>query len=407
MVLYTSIAIFLFFALSLIVKSGFSLGAALLFAGSAILIRKSPKPFLRKDDVIIIGVLFSYFVITALINLFHHASLSEYDPPLRFLLVIPVLLLLRVSPPDPRAIWGGLAVGAILAGIFTGWENIALGQGRAGGYTNPIQYGDISVLLGMLCLVGLDWAQSQRRAKTWIIFLLIGTVMGVLGAIFTGSRGSWISVPLCLIALCIFHKATFGNRLIVTAMGAIIFIFTILYFIPPSGVETRLELATSQTEAYFSDHESETSLGARLEMWRTGLMIAPEKPWLGWGKQGLMERVKVLAQQGKIDIIVTHYTHLHNEFIDALAKRGILGLLAVLGLYFIPLALFTKKIKSAGKNARSYALGGMLLCLCYVGFGISQAFLTHNNGVMMFAFTLVLLWSQLRHNEQQVSAPVE
>lgn len=404
MVLYTSIAVFLFSALALIAKSGFSVGAALLFFGSAVLLWKSPRVSLQKNDRTITRVLICYFLVSAAANLIHHAPLPEYDVPLRFLLAAPVLLLLLAYPPDSRAVWSGIVLGSILAGGFALWQNLVMGIPRANGFTNPIQYGNISALLGMLCLAGLEWMQSQRHPKLWFALLISGAGMGVLGAILTGSRGSWVSIPVCLLTLYVFHRKALNKRFAVATIAGILLIFAASYLIPRTGVQNRLGMVTTETEAYFDEGEAETSLGARLEMWRTGLMIFPERIWFGWGKEGYIQHAQELVKAGKIDPIVAQHTHLHNEYLDALVKRGVPGLLAVLALYFVPLLLFAKKMKTATRDTRPYAIAGVFLCLNYIGFGLTQAFLTHNDGVMMYAFLLVLMWAQLRRHEQEVNS---
>jgi len=83
-------------------------------------------------------------------------------------------------------------------------------------------------------------------------------------------------------------------------------------------------------------------------------------------------------------------------------KHGLPGLLAVLALYLLPLRLFARRLCQAGsREARLAAAGGMMLMLSYLAFGLTQAFLTHNNGVMMLAFMMVILWSLAQ--EQPVS----
>ncbi|MEO8599218.1 MAG: hypothetical protein ABI656_05255, partial [bacterium] len=80
-------------------------------------------------------------------------------------------------------------------------------------------------------------------------------------------------------------------------------------------------------------------------------------------------------------------------------KRGLLGLIALLALYLIPLALFVRRVRDKSKAVRPYAVAGVLLSVSYISFGLTQSFLTHNNGVMIFAFTLVIIWSLLSAQE--------
>jgi O-antigen ligase len=404
MLLYTSVAVFLFSAISLVVPSGFSLGAVMLIAGSAALLKKRLKPALAMPDYRLIAVLAQYFVVCVLANLIHHEIAREYDIPSRFVLVIPALLLLLAYPPRPAAIWSGLAVGAIAAGVFAGWQNMDMGQMRAAGFTNPIQFGNISLLLGVLCLAGMTWATSQRQAVFWTGLMLAGAELGILGSIFTGSRGSWISLPFCVVVLYLCRRGAINKfQLIVGAIAAITF-FAAVYAIPSIDVKARIQQAVTETSGYAHDGNAENSSGARLEMWRVGLAIFPQHPWLGWGKQGYMNKKNQLIESGTASEIIKDHTHLHNEYLDALVKRGLPGLASTLVLYLVPLLLFATRIKKAGPNGRPYAVAGVLLIVCYLGFGLTQAFLTHNNGVTLFAFLLAIFWASLRSREHETRA---
>ncbi|HTH94964.1 MAG TPA: O-antigen ligase family protein, partial [Rhodocyclaceae bacterium] len=147
---------------------------------------------------------------------------------------------------------------------------------------------------------------------------------------------------------------------------------------------------------YVDAHESDTSVGARLEMWRTGIMLIEERPLFGWGKKGYMDRVKELISDGTVAPVVADHSHLHNEYIDAWVKRGIPGLLSTLLLYGLPLMLFLQLYRHSDETARPYILGGVLTTVSYIVFGLTQAFLTHDDGVTLYAFTVVILWSLAR-----------
>jgi O-antigen ligase len=328
-------------------------------------------------------------------NLLHAAPEREYDAPLRFLLAIPTLLLLLRYPPSGAAFWAGLGIGAIGAGIFAVGQGLMLGD-RAGGFTNPIQYGNISILLGILCLAGLHWAATQRPARRWAALLLAGAMLGVLGSIATGSRGSWIGLPFCLAVLYKYYGNALKKQYIALGVLAVALGYATLYAMPHSMVKGRIELAVSEANDYVDTHDARTSTGARLEMWRAGIMLLNEKPLLGWGKKGYMDRIAQLVEENKVDPIATEHSHVHNEYLDAWVKRGIPGLLATLILYFAPLWLFFRQYRNGNDAARPYAAAGIMLCLSYLAFGLTQAFLTHNNGVMLYAFTLAILWAMSR-----------
>ncbi|WP_034298831.1 O-antigen ligase [Herbaspirillum sp. RV1423] len=405
MVVFTSVAVFLFSAIALVAASGFSLGAAMLVFGSLVLLHRRPASFrLERPDYLLIAALCVYFLINATANLVHAAPAREYDAPLRFALAIPALLLLIAYPPRAAAFWSGLTLGAIGAGLFAGWQFFVGGDMRAGGTTNPIQYGNISMVLGVLCLCGLSWAANRSHRLAWMATLCAGAMLGIAGSLFTGSRGSWLALPVCLSILAIHHGGVLGKRLLRGGAIAVCAVFAVLWAVPQSGLKLRTQSAVVEASDYLANGNADSSVGARLEMWRTGVAMLPGHWLAGWGKQGMFDRKAELVRQGLAAPSIEEHTHLHNEYLDALVKRGLPGLLAVLLLYLAPLALFARRLKHGDGAVRGYALGGTLLAASYLTFGLTQAFLTHNNGVMIFAFMTVILWAGLRARERLAAA---
>ena len=60
---------------------------------------------------------------------------------------------------------GHIKNGAIGACIFAIYQKFGLGLARPHGYTHPIQFGNLSMLLGVFCLAGLGWASTLKNTK--------------------------------------------------------------------------------------------------------------------------------------------------------------------------------------------------------------------------------------------------
>lgn len=400
---YTSVSVFLFSALALIAPSGYAVGALLLLAGSVTLLnRGSLKP--DREDKLLTLLFFSYFAVHVALNVVHGARGTEYDAPVRFLLVIPVVLLLRRTAPFVACFWGGLAVGAIAAGSYAAWEIMVLELDRVGGNTNPIQYGNIALLLGLLSLAGMAWARQQQRAGLWSAFLLAGAAMGIAGSLFTGSRGSWLALPVAFAIMAYCYRGAITKGQFLAAMT--VTVAALVAATAVTDLTARIQLAYTEASGYLHarkpqvSDDANNSVGARLEMWRMGWMLIPEHPLLGWGKKGYMQEAARLADTGVVHPVVTEHAHLHNGYLDATVKRGILGLISLLTLYVCLLALFARHVKRASISAKPYAVAGLLLPACYMTFDLTQAFLTHINGVMMLTFLTAMIWALLRHQEQ-------
>lgn len=401
---YTCLAVFLFFAISLVAPSGYSVGSALLFLGGlSVLARPGQWPRLSRDDQMLLGVFGLFFLGWALEILLDGQSSSRFDKPVRILCAMIALLWLLRHPAKPACFWGGIAAGAVGAGAWAAWQKLAMGVPEIQTYTLVIQFGNIAMLFGMLCLAGVGWAWFVRRSGAWAAVLMLGFLFGVLGSLFSGSRGGWIGAPVVLLLVLFAYREQLPRYVLggfVLAVGAAVAVLTL---VPSTGIQARVEQAVSDVQRYVDEGEVGTSLGARFEMWRAGGLIVRESPLVGMGGQGMQRRIEALAEQGVVSPTVTHFGHLHNEFVDMSARRGLLGLALLLALYLVPLYLFWLRLRASEMASRPYALAGAVLCVSYVNYGLSQTFLSHNSGVMVFFFGAVVCWAMLRESEAQTA----
>lgn len=393
---YTSVAVFLLGAIALVVPSGYSVGAVLLLLGSTWLLVARPSLGLTRQDWLVIAALGAYAAVGMMEAWLDGQGSRGLDKPVRFLLAVPALLVVMAYPPRLAWMWSGLAVGAIAAGSWAGWQKLVEGVGRAGGFTYVIQFGNLSMLMGVLCLAGLGWAYVQPHRVPWLLLLGLGALFGILGSLFSGSRGGWVGFPLVILVLYRGYGRQLPRLIKFSALLAIVLGAVLVYIVPQTGVQSRVQEAFSDIERYVSGENQRTSLGARFEMWKGASQLIATKPLTGWGDNGYRQGMQGLADQGIIDSDVTRYGHAHNEFIEAFAKRGVMGLLVLLALYLVPMRLFARGLGADDLELRSVAVAGVLLSVAYIDFGLSQVFFAHNSGVMMYAFWLAVLWGVFR-----------
>ncbi|WP_058050462.1 O-antigen ligase family protein [Janthinobacterium sp. Ant5-2-1] len=397
----TSVCVFLFSALALAVNSGYSLGALVLLLASSWLLWKRPRLNLQRRDYLLLGTLLLYFCVFTANMLYHADPARELDMPLRALLAVPVLLLLIAYPPRPAAWWSGLAIGAVAGATLAFMQfldtNIVRPQAAT---SNPIHYGNASMLFGMLALSGLGWAREQRHSLVWICVLLAGGLAGVFGSIISSSRGGWVVLPICLLIIAVHHAKHYGKRYRIAMFTLLLAIVAVAYAMPSSLVYQRAIIAVAELEKFESNGDAATSVGQRLEMWRTALEMSKQNLWLGMGRTGYLAQKQELVAEGKMSSAISAYTNAHNDYLDALVKRGIIGLLALLALFIVPLTLFGHALRHSTAAARPYALAGVILCTCYPVFGLTTSSLTLNIGIIMLVFPMVILWALLRQQER-------
>jgi len=397
----TSVCVFLFSALSLCVDSGYSLGAVVLLLSSTCLLWQRPKLGLQRQDWLLIAALLAYCLVFVANMLYHGDPGREFDMPLRALLVVPVLLLLLAYPPRPAAWWSGVAVGAIAGAALALWQFTMQDMERPQGSTsNAIHYGNASMLLGMLSLAGLEWARAQRRALAWSALLLAGCLAGVFGSVISGSRGGWVALPVCVLIIAVHNARQHGLRYLAITLSAMAVLVAIAYALPHSPIRERTAIAVTEVEKMNDPANATTSIGQRFEMWRTALLLSSERPLLGIGRNGYLDEKKQLVLEGKMGTTTSDATNAHNDYLDVLVKRGATGLLALFGLFLLPLCLFARALRHGAASGHPFALGGVVLCICYIIFGLTTSSLTLNIGIIMLVFPMAMQWALLRHAQR-------
>jgi len=170
---------------------------------------------------------------------------------------------------------------------------------------------------------------------------------------------------------------------------------------PQTGVQSRLYAIQSNIESYMAGH-TRTSVGLRFEMWRSGWYAFAEKPVLGWGEEAFYELQPKIVEEHNLDKAILRFNHLHNQYVEELAKRGLVGLVAFLIFLAIPFKLFYSRITSPHDEVRALAAAGVVGVICMIDFCLTQAMLRINSGVMFYTFSLVFIWVCMRFVEFKV-----
>lgn len=399
----TSVSVFLFYALALSVPSGYSYGAALLLLSSLIYLVRRPALHLSSEDHVLIWTLLSVFLVALLTFVIHDNKPKTLDQAIRCLLAVPILLLLLRKPPHVSFLWAGLALGAIASAGLAFWQ-VTWGPligGRATGFvTSAIPFGNMGLVLGMLCGVGLFWTCTQTKHRVlWRTVLTLGLFAGVYCSIASMSRGGWIAIPavICLFLVAFLTRRNLLRAAILASIAAIALV--VIFIMPQTGVQARYDQAVTEINSYVHDDNAISSVGVRLEAWRAALISIPEKPWLGFSYKGYSAHLQKLATAGRIDPFVQTLSNTHNNFIEVLLHQGILGLSALLALFFVPFWLFCKRLRSNDRLVKTLAISGATVVSSFFIFSLTQVILGRNNGIMFFTLSVVILWAALRHAE--------
>ena len=380
--------LFLIGVIALIVPSGYSFGFyGLSFVGLVLWLMVRNRLLGADAQTFVIPVLF-YAIGQLVLGLREQMAWPSVDPVMPFLLMIFAVWFLRRYKPSADWFWSGLAIGAVGAACFSGYQALGLGL-RAGGYLHPIQFGNIALLLGVLCMVRalLTLKTTGMNALMWI-----GFACGIVASVWSQTRGGWVAIVLIFFWILMHATKEWTWLRKLTTVFVLIASIAILgvQFGLSKVIQSRVSDAIVETVAFIETNNQDSPVGSRLAMWRFAVQHITDAPILGIGKQGWIAlRDQGIANGELSAAYISELTHLHNEYLDAVIKRGLIGLSFLLVLYLGPMVFFFRPYLNAiNVEVKSLAMVGMVIPMMFMDFGLTQVFLSHNSGRMV----LVSLW---------------
>lgn len=397
-------AVTFFFLSIFIVKGGYNIAPALLILlglgyGIYALTKKTRFNLSSTDKLLIYSYLF-YFFIFVLSLVFNDGKIRELDYPSRVLLFIPVLLLLFKYPIKTCVLSYSIPFGGIIVVCMALYDKFILNLNPE---QNPrimhIQGGDISMSLGIFSLIIALYAHKKKDVKLTTLSV-IGGLCGIVGSLLSTARGGWVAFPVLLIVILYIYRHSLSKRFFLTFFGIMVATSIGISQMPNNRIMERIDVAQKDIQLYLDNHDGNTSLGARFEMWKSALEMAKEKPLFGWGIQGATEKRKQETEEKIATGNIGQFTHAHNQYLDDLSKRGIIGLLALLAVLFIPLRAFMKKLNTTNDEVKLIATLGVAHILSVMIYGLSQGFLVHNSGTIFYFFLTIVFYTAIRTRQK-------
>ncbi|PID66177.1 MAG: hypothetical protein CR975_04180 [Gammaproteobacteria bacterium] len=352
----------------------------------------------------IIGFLL-FFGISVFFYIYHQESASFLDKPSRLIAFSLVLLLLLRYPPQTDVLLIAINLAAIVAGCVAIYQVYYLSIGRAFYKMLAIQGGDIAMSLGLFSVFIGSYALYAKK-RIILLFSLLGSVLGIFASFLSASRGGWLCLPLlALMLLCFYRKKiTAKGTLIALLTGAVVAGF----FVTNPKLPKRVYQAYHEVQMYYGGAAKNTSVGRRLELWKSAVYAWQEKPVLGWGKKGI-KTARQAQEKDKRVIANLHKTklHTHNQFLEELSVRGMVGFIIFILFLAIPLWVFAKYRHHEKADVRLISHLGMLHVFLVVTYCLTQNFFAHNSGMMFYALMIVVFYSALAgavHTESGVDS---
>jgi len=321
-------------------------------------------------------------------------SNSELEKLLRFALALPVLWLLLRAPQR----WLKLVQWSILAGAVAGSVLLIVTmetQGRGamvdvGGRYNAVAFANMTLLFGAMTLLSLGFGPCTRWPRAETAIKLLAVVLSVYATWESETRSSWMLLPILGVVFLLGlrnwkrrHKVYCALAVCVALVASAAAIWTF---------STRMHEISKDVQGYSTSANRDTSFGIRLQLWHASILMFQKSPIVGIGPSKFREELQQLETQGIVTAeVVEGFGEPHNDLLAALSGYGLLGLLSILTLYLLPAAVFFRRMASDDRVIRVGAQLGLLFCLSYCAFSLTEMMFRNMRSVPNYSLIVVTL----------------
>ena len=369
----------------------------------------------HKEERVFVVVLLAYLASALISNSLSgwtNASVRWSQADLRVLSAIPIVVLLSRFPHATVALLRAAPIAAVIAGAYAVYAP-ADETGRADGPYGPIFLGNVSALLALLSLASMGCATYWPRIR--IAIHSAGAALGLVAAVLSGTRSAWLAVVVCLpfaaAAACNNGLKQRRRRVLLGLAVVVIASVGISIMEAPHLAKERVLGAIDEFQAYRTartqaerDALAITPIAFRLEQWRVGLAIFRERPLFGYGVGNAGKEVNRHVKAGRANRVLYsghaesgRPSHLHNAYLDALAHKGIVGLLTLLLLLGHP-AYVAFRMRSAARTASNLVL---VNAAAFVVFSLTEDPFIRNNFTSVYLIFAMSLFALMVHDSSR------
>jgi len=382
-------------------------GYLLLFGIFIILVSyifKRDKYSLKQSEKIFLITFIMFFIIAAINVYFSGGKLRELDTYSRFILVLPFFFFIRSSNVSYKWFLYGFSLAALIFGANLFSQRIFNYEF----FSFTKHTGMISLYGSIFGVTSLFLADRSRAIKI-NTFLITSGIFGIITSFYAGGRGTWIAAILSMVALYFMNPMKWKGIEKIATILLFLSLFILSLFIPNTGVKLKVNQAFDGVIEYYSQNQEKDltkglSVITRLEMWKSALIISKESNFLGIGEGNFKRYNRKLIDDGLVSSSIKQYNHPHGQFLSTLVQQGLIGLVVLLWLLYIPIFIIRYDIKNLNENINIKSLHVALIVISvqYLGYSITNGIFAHQNTTLFFALSIALLTGFLFQEKRRV-----
>ncbi|RBW48132.1 O-antigen ligase family protein [Marinobacter sp. F3R11] len=233
---------------------------------------------------------------------------------------------------------------------------------RFSGGINPIIFGNIALLGGLLTLTG-GLFLYRSKGLSFALILIIPGAAAVVIAMLSQTRSNLVALPfLLLLMVPLLHR-----KLRIAGIIAIP-----LLLIAAIATNDRV---SGHLDEFLQNANQDSSITIRKEVWGQAWQMFADNPWTGVGLGGYTHEIEASVASGETTTALLDCCsgHAHNDLINVAATSGIPGILSWAFLIFIPLVTFARHLFSTHMATAHLAVAGSMVSAGYLLFGLTEA----------------------------------
>lgn len=231
--------------------------------------------------------------------------------------------------------WQGLLVALVLMGLAAFYTTYTHGRDTT---SNPIPWA-AAMTFGACVLLGLSLYRPQPTRFVWLIGLgLLAFCVGVALSESRGAYGLFVWLPgVLLVAAVVWWRRQIksAQRLrsfgvgVAVLLGALVLLWSQprLYQAPVARVQAALSEGMAAVGDAGTAAVADSSVGARLYMWKRSAEEITTSPLWGHGKPERLALIKSWGEESGSEHVKS-LGHVHNEYLQAPLDHGVWGLIS-------------------------------------------------------------------------------
>jgi len=369
--------------------------------------KKDRKPLYKEEKIYLWSFLlfFLVFIISTISNGYSWEQIQKegLGTEIDFLLFIPIYLLIRENKYTQKALFAGIFISIPVIFLFSLYEYYfsstnSLVEISPNNYIKVINGAYSQLFLGPITALSLLMSFYTYKhcfidnRWLWLIAPLF-IFMGLFTIGLSAARIAYLTIFFGSFIIVLLHMKSLKITFI--AFGLIILTATSAYQL--DSVKLRTDSALRNLSNYFTQINDikkieYTSVGQRLEVWRSSQYILKEHPFMGIGNGNYPTVIKKHIEQDLVSTIVIGMGQAHNTFIEALISKGSIGLILLLIIFYFPVYTAWKYKKQAYLSFVTVSAFASLITLMSIG---ESMLINKNNGVSYLLVFSAVLFSSL------------